>query len=140
MIVWVERLIERRPYGLAVVVALVAVFILVYGILALGLIGEEGDSFDRLYAIVLGIGLIGALAARFQPQGMALATFAAALAQASITVIALAEGKHRSPATSIPELVGLNLFFIALFVGSALLFRRAAQQRIRDGKAEQPIS
>ena len=132
MIAWAAGLIERRPYGLAVAVAFAAAFILVYGILALGLVGEEGDSFDRMYAIVLGVCLFGALGTRLQPRGMALTMFAAALAQASITVIALADGKHRSPATSVFELVGLNAFFIVLFVGSALLFLQAVRQGTRD--------
>jgi hypothetical protein len=127
MIAWVRELIEQRPYGLALSVALGALCILFYGILALGLIGEEGDSFDRMYLIVLGICLVGALATLLRPQGMAFTMVAAALAQATITVIALAAGKHRAPATSVPELVGLNAFFIALFLASAWLFWRAAR-------------
>jgi uncharacterized membrane protein YoaK (UPF0700 family) len=123
----VKSRIERRPYRFGVVVALVAALILVYGVLALGLIGEEGDPFDRMYAGVLGIGILGALIGRFRAGGMARAMFATALAQALITVIALASGKHQSPVTSIPELVGLNGFFIVLFIGSALLFRHAAR-------------
>jgi hypothetical protein len=42
-------------------------------------------------------------------------------------VIAIIAGKHEDPVTSLPELVGLNAFFIALFVGSARLFGQAAR-------------
>lgn len=130
VIVWGLTLrIERRPYRSAAAAALAAAFILVYGILALGLVGDEGDPSDRIYAGVLGVGIIGALIARFRPRGMARAMFATAFAQATVAQIALAAGKHRSPVTSIPELLGLNGMFVLLFVGSARLFRLAARER-----------
>jgi uncharacterized membrane protein len=116
-------------YRAAVGVALAAAFILLWLMGAVGIIGVEGDSADRMYLGVLAVGLIGAIIARFQPHGMARALFATALAQALVAVIALIAGKHRDPVTSVPELVGLNGFFVALFVGSAWLFRRAARER-----------
>jgi hypothetical protein len=116
-------------YRAAVGVALAAAFILLWLMGAVGIIGVEGDSADRMYFGVLAVGLIGAIIARFQPHGMARALFATALAQALVAVIALIAGKHRDPVTSVPELVGLNGFFVALFVGSAWLFRRAARER-----------
>jgi hypothetical protein len=54
--------------------------------------------------------------------------FATALAQASVAVIALVVGKQHSPVSSVPEIVLLNGFFVALFAGSGLLFRRAARE------------
>ena len=125
----VRQIVERRPYRAGVVVAVVAALILVYGVLALGLVGREGDPFDRIYAGVLAIGVIGAVLARFRAEGMALAMFATASAQAVVTVIALAAGKHESPVTSIPELVGLNGMFIVMFAVSGVLFRSAARNR-----------
>ncbi len=52
--------------------------------------------------------------------------FAMALAQALLTVIALIVGMHQWPGSSVSEIVNVNFFFVALWVGSALLFRRAA--------------
>jgi hypothetical protein len=46
-----------------------------------------------------------------------------------VAVIALSARKHQDPVTSVPELVGLNGFFVALFVGSAWLFRHVARKQ-----------
>ncbi len=96
---------------------------------AVGVIGEEGDRADLMYGGVLAVGIIGAITARFQPAGMARALLAAALAQALVAVIALVAGKHQAPISSVSEIVGLNGFFVALFIGSAWLFRRAARRQ-----------
>lgn len=132
----VRSSIERSPYRLAAVLAMAAALILVYGVLALGLVGEEGDPFDRIYAVVLAVAIVGALVARFRPHGMSLAMYAAAATLGVIALVALAAGKHRPPATSIPELVGLHAMFIAMFGASALLFRRASEIAGRDGKGD----
>lgn len=117
-------------YRAAVGVALAAAFILLWLMGAVGIIGVEGDRADLMYLGVLAVGLIGALIARFRPQGMARALLATALAQALVAVIALVAGMPRDPVTSVPELVGLNGLFVALFVGSAWLFRHAARQQL----------
>ena len=64
---------------------------------------------------------------------MARALFATALAQALVTAIALFAGQHRATETSVAEILSLNWMFIALFVGSALLFRYAARQQTPAG-------
>jgi hypothetical protein len=45
-----------------------------------------------------------------------------------VTVIALIAGKQHAPGSSVPELVGLNGFFVALFIASAWLFQHAARK------------
>ena len=95
---------------------------------AVGLIGVEGDPFDLIYGGVLAVGVIGALIAGFRPQGMARAMFVTALAQALVVVIALIAGKHHVAVSSVPEIVLSNGFFVALWLGSARLFRSAAQE------------
>ncbi len=116
-------------YRSAVSVALAAAFFLVWLIGAVGVIGVEGDRADLMYIGVLAVGVVGAIIARFRPQGMARALFLTALAQALVAAIALMAGKHLSPVTSVFELLGLNGIFVALFVGSAWLFRQAARQQ-----------
>jgi hypothetical protein len=59
---------------------------------------------------------------------MARALLATALAQALVAVIALIAGKHEAPISSVPEILGLNGFFVALFIASAWLFRHAARK------------
>ncbi len=119
---------NRTAYRAAIGVACGAAFILVWLIGAVGVIGAEGDSADLMYIGVLAVGFIGAIIARLQPRGMARALFATALAQALVVVIALILGKHHAEVSSVPEIVILNGFFVALFVGSAWLFRHAVTQ------------
>ena len=123
----------RSAYRLAIVAALATGLILLWIIGAVGLIGVEGDPYDRSYGGVLAVGMIGALIARFRPGGMARAMVAAAFAQALIAVIALIIGKQHSPVSSVVEILGLNGFFVVLWLASARLFIRAARLR---GSAE----
>ena len=119
---------KTDSYRFAIVLALATAFVLVWLIGAVGVIGVEGDPFDLMYFGVLVVGIIGAIITRLQPRGMARALFATALAQALVTVIALIAGKHQSSVSSVPEILILNGFFIALFLGSARLFGNAARE------------
>ena len=85
-----------------------------------------------MYFGVLAVGLIGAIVARFRPPGMARALFATALAQALVAAIALSFGLGL-PWSPPAEILALNGFFVALFVGSALLFWFAAQEQTPAG-------
>ena len=119
-------------YRFAVGVALAAALILVWLSLGVGIIGRDGDSANRMYFGVLTVGIIGVLISRFRPDGMARALFATALAQTAVAVIALI-GELGYPWSGPLELSVLNGFFVALFVGSAWLFRRAAHGRPERG-------
>ena len=132
----ISILMKTDSYRFATVLALATAFILVWLIGAVGVIGVEGDPFDLMYFGVLAVGIIGAVIARFQPHGMARALFATAFAQALVTVIALLAGKHQSSVSSVPEILILNGFFIALFLGSARLFRDAEREKTPAGDLE----
>ena len=112
-------------YRAAVGVAIAAALMLVWLSLGVGIIGADGDPANVMYFGVLAVGISGALAARFQPSGMARALVATALAQTLVAVIALLAGLGY-PWSGPLEIVGLNGMFVAPFVGSAWLFRRAA--------------
>ena len=113
-----------RAYWAAVGVAVVAALLLVWLSLGVGIIGRDGDPANRMYFGVLAVGLAGAVIARFRPRGMVRALLAMALAQMLVAAIALLAGLGR-PWSGPLELLLLNGFFVALFVASALLFRRA---------------
>ena len=123
------RIKAASAYRFAVGAALATAFILVWVIGAVGLIGVEGDPFDLLYAGVLAVGVIGAMIARLKPRGMSRTLTAMALAQALVAVFALIAGKHQVAVSSVPEIVFLNGFFVALWLGSAWLFRSAAREQ-----------
>jgi hypothetical protein len=116
-------------YRSAVGVALAATFILVWLALGVGILGHDGDPANLMYSGVLAVGVIGAITASFKPHGMSRALLAMALAQAFVTVIALIAGVHRSGVSPLAEIVGLNGFFIAMFLASAWLFRNAAGEQ-----------
>ena len=122
------RMTTTKAYRLAIGAALATGFILFWVIGAVGLIGVEGDPFDMIYGGVLAVGIMGAMIARFQPQGMARAMVATAVAQALVVVIALIIGKHQVEVSSVPEIVLSNGFFVVLWLGSARLFRSAARE------------
>jgi hypothetical protein len=118
----------NTTYRSAVGLALATAFLLFWVNGAVGIIGAEGDDANVMYYGVLAVGIIGAIIARFQPHGMARALFATALAQALVAVIALVAGLG-APLSGPAEILILNGFFVALFVGSAWLFRHAAREQ-----------
>jgi hypothetical protein len=79
-----------------------------------------------MYFGLLAVGIIGAIITRFQPYGMARALFATALAQTLVTVIALIAGLGY-PWSGPLELLALNGFFVALWLITVWLFRKAAR-------------
>ena len=117
---------NRPAYRCALGLAIAAALLLVWLSLGVGIIGEDGDPANIMYFGVLAIGIGGALFARFRPLGMARALLATALAQALVGAIALFGGMGR-PYSGPAELILLNGFFVALFIGSAWLFRRGGK-------------
>lgn len=134
--VLVARKAGNIAYRAAVGVALAAAFLLVWISLAVGIIGHSGDLANSMYVGVLAVGIIGAIIARFQPHGMARALFATALAQTLVAVIVLIFGLGL-PWSPPVEILGLTGFFVALFVGSALLFRHAAREQPPAGAGQE---
>jgi hypothetical protein len=128
------RMTGNTAYRAAVGVAVAAAFILVWMNLAVGIIGSEDNPANLMYGGVLAVGMLGALIARFQPDGMAHALAATALAQALVGVIALIAGLGSTGANWPGAIVFLTGFFAALWLVSAWLFRKAErEQRTRCG-------
>ncbi len=116
------RKVGAQAYRAAVGLALGTALLFSWISIAVGIIGSEDNPANLMYIGVLAVLIIGALIANFRHQGMASALLATALAQALVTVIALIAEKF----VDALELVLLNGFFVALWLGSALLFRRAS--------------
>ena len=135
--VLVARKAGNIAYRAAVGVALAAALLLVWINLAVGVIGTEDDPANAMYAGVLAVGIIGAIIARFRPHGMARALSATALAQALVAVIALIFGLGSGSPPGVLGILILNGFFVALFVGSAMLFRYAAREHTTTGAGQE---
>ena len=127
-----RRATGNTAYRAATGIAVVAALVLVWVNLAVGIIGSEDNLANLMYFGVLAVGVGGAIVARFQPRGMALAILAMALVQSLITAIALIPGL-RYLGGKPPEILLMNGVFIVLFAGSAWLFWRSAQLRHGQG-------
>lgn len=127
------RLSGNWAYRAAAVVAIGAGFLLVWINLAVGIIGSEDNSANLLYAGVLAIGVVGAVVAEFRPHGMARALIAMAAAHALIASIALVAGWGSEGENWPQVIIVLNGFFATLWLLSAGLFRRAAQEQTPAG-------
>jgi hypothetical protein len=122
------RMTGDTAYRAGIGVAIAAAFLLIWVNAAVGITDSDADG---MYLAVVAVGIIGALIARFRPEGMARAMLATALAHASVGVIALIAGII-PPHNSAFEILGLTAFFVVLFGGSALLFREAARGGAND--------
>jgi VIT1/CCC1 family predicted Fe2+/Mn2+ transporter len=127
--VLISRISERIAYRMAVGIAAVAGFLLIWMNLAIGIIGSEDNPINLIYLGVLAIIIIGAVISKLQPLEMSRTMFATAIAQMLVPVIVLIF--WRSYLEESPGMAGvfaLNAFFAALFVISAFLFRSAARR------------
>ena len=129
-------LLRRRAktgmYRIALGVALATAFGLVWVNGAVGIIGNESNDANLLFFGVLAVAIVGALIARFRPQGMALAFVATAIAQAGVAAYALFNELGSTAAIWPKDVLMLSGFFVALWLLSAWLFRIAGRRRFAD--------
>lgn len=117
----------KNPYPLAIALAIGSAFMLVWLSLGVGIIGADGDRANLMYFAVIAVGMGGAFVARLRAGGMARALVAMAIAQVLVAAIALI-ARLGLPWSGPAELILLNGFFVALFLGSAWLFARAEKR------------
>lgn len=122
----------NTAYLLAIGVAVTAAVMLVWLVMGVGVLGADGDDVDRIFTGVLAVGFIGALIAR-SPRGLANAMFATTVAQALVIVLALYAGLHKSPVSSVYEIVGVNGIFVVMFASSGLLFWLSGRKQLHAG-------
>ena len=120
----------NAAYRIAAGLALAAAFLLVLINGAVGIIGSEREDANLLYGLVLAVALAGAILTRFRPAGMAKAMAAAAFVQALVPAIALIIWPDAKAMVWAPEVPVLTVFFVALWLGSAWLFRQAARKPV----------
>jgi hypothetical protein len=125
----VRKKLGTPAYRAAVGVALLAAFLLVWGNFVQA--ADDVNPDAMMYLSVPLVGIIGAAIARFRPDGMARALFVTALAQALVLVIVLiVRNPHATSWTpAVLRGFGANAFFVMLFAGSALLFRKAGRDQ-----------
>lgn len=117
LVAWIS---SNSAYRAAAGIAILAGFLTVWVNLAVGMVGNEGNPYNLLFAGVLAIALLGAVFARLQARGLVRAMCAAALAQALVASVALAAGWD-------PRGALFSMVFVAPWLASAILFGKAAR-------------
>ena len=116
---WISSRIKLNTYRYAVGIAVAAGLALIWVNLAVGIIGNEENPANLVFAGILLIGLIGAILSGFSPAGMFRTLLTMAIAQIIVSAITILGGWSS---------FFVNGFFAALWAVSALLFRRSAIQ------------
>lgn len=114
-------------YRAAAGLALTAGLLLIWVNGAVGLIGSEDNPANVMYGGVLAVGVIGALTARLESQGMAWTLFVMTFAQFLVPLVALMIWPGDFSPGVLP-VFGLNGVFVLLFAVSALLFSHAGRR------------
>jgi hypothetical protein len=117
----------RPAYRAAAVIAVLASFFLIWINLAVGIIGDEGNPANLMFAGVLGIALAGSLVARFEAGGMSRTMALAAGGQLFVGAVALIGGMGVGAPAWPNDVLFLTIFFTGAWGTAAILFRRAAR-------------
>ncbi|MBT8309202.1 MAG: hypothetical protein HKO72_09320 [Flavobacteriaceae bacterium] len=123
----VARRSEQTVYRIAMGIGLLGAFLLFWVNGAVGIIGNEGQPANYLYALTFVVIMGGSVLSGFTARGLAYTLFTAAAVQMLVPVIALIIWPPPDTSWS-PSIFGVFLltsFFAWLFLVSGLLFRKA---------------
>jgi hypothetical protein len=119
-------------YKLAVGLALITAFLLIWMNLAVGIIGSEDNGANLMFVGIFFIGLIAALNVRFQSLGMSYVMLVMVLLHIIVAVIELIfQFGILGPIWPF-DVIGASCLFSILWFASALLFRKAAQVQFAE--------
>ncbi len=111
------RVDAGRAYATAAGIAVGTGLLMSWMNLAVGIIGNEDNPLNLMFAGVLLLGAAGAVLARLRARGMARVLVAMAIAQIAVAAAAQWHGHFTWP---------INAFFAVVWLTAAALFRRAA--------------
>ena len=120
-------------YAVAMAVSVGTVLFLLFGIGALGIVGD-GER-DWLYLTAPVVLLVVALATRFRPGGMVLALGAAAATTLAAGVVAVVLVATDDTAGSVVDVIMLTVMYAVLFAAGAWLFSRVPEPPVRASGA-----
>ena len=125
----IARKSKKTVYRAAFGVALAGVFLLLWVNGAVGIIGSEDHPANLMYGAVLIAGILGSFISRLKSKGMMITLFVMALFQFLVPIFALIFGPANASwgEAGVIGVFVLNVFFIMVFVISAMLFRSAGE-------------
>lgn len=118
------RFTPNRLYRAGAGLAMLGAFLTVWVNLAVGIVGSENNPDNQLFFVALLMGIAGAIGARARADGMARAMLTTAVAIMLAFVLAQLGVRDEPMVKPMVEGAGTSVF-VALFLGSAWLFRRA---------------
>jgi hypothetical protein len=122
-----SKMSDDAAYRGALAIAIGGAVSLLWINAAVGIISSENNSANIMFAAIVAVGALAALLVRFRPRGMMLVMGGVAVAQVLVAVVALVGGLGTGSSDWPRDLAGLTGLFTALWLGSALLFRNAAE-------------
>ena len=125
------RKFEDAAYRIGTGIAIGTSLLLIWANLAVGIIGSENNPANFTYIGVLIIETVGIFISNFKPERIMNTLFLTAIAQMSVPVIAIIVWKPQIT-SGVFNTIGVNMFFVALWVISALFFKRANIKNINQ--------
>ena len=117
-----KNLTYRAAFGVLVL----GVFLLIWSNAAVGIIGDEREDRNIIFAGILLIAIVGGFLSKLAPRGMSLTLIVMAAAQMLIGVMALALGWGAGAPNWPYDISGATALFCLMWISSAWLFRRAS--------------
>lgn len=119
------RMSPNRYYRVGAALALLGTFLLVWANLAVGIVGSENNPNNQLFFVALLMGIAGVAGAKARAAGMVRAMLTTAAAIVLAFVFAQFGARDEPMVKPLVEGVGTSVF-VALFLASASMFRKAA--------------
>src|SRR6185312_15539418 len=116
-------------FRLAISIAILSSFLLIWVNLAVGLIGSGPTIANLMYIGVFVILIGGTYISKFTPQRLQWVMFISAIALIIFAIIQLSGEMYKYPGSSVVEILAVNAFFAALFLCAGLLFRLIGHQQ-----------
>jgi hypothetical protein len=130
----IELLVRRSAlpsYRLGAVLGVFAGLFLIWVNLAVGIIGNENDPANQLYALTIATAVGGAILARCRARGMAITMAAAAVVTMGIALVAVVLGWGSTGPVWPRDVLGASGIDAAMWLVAAALFHRAARTEAR---------
>lgn len=109
--------------------ALLTALLLVWINGAVGIIGNEDNPANLVFGVIILMAIAGTIVAKARAEGMVRAMAVAAAAQGIVGLVVFAQGIAANEPPGAFGLLALIEIFAAMWLGSALLFRKAAAER-----------